>query len=150
MMDKKIFVVPFVMIQGFKISKRDMKLIWLIFTTLCHWKEVWHIFDSKGSHFQSLSGKIGFYAVLLDCFWMHNRTYTIRRIHSSHHMSVVFDKMAFILDFKPSIDSRERKVIFIDNIPSIFEDNCSNAVIRIFRFLDDCETDRNDFILINI
>ena len=67
----------------------------------------------------------------------------------SPYVSII-DKMAFILDFKPSIDSRERKVIFIDNIPSIFEDNCSIAVIKIFRFLDDCETDRNDFILINI
>ena len=51
MMDKEIFGVPFVMIPGFNINKIDTKLLWLIYTILCHCKEVWQIVDSKFSPF---------------------------------------------------------------------------------------------------
>ena len=59
------------------------------------------------------------------------------------------DKISFRLDFKPSIDSREIEVIYIDDLPYIFEDHFIIAVINIFDVLDIFETDRNEFILIN-
>ena len=57
--------------------------------------------------------------------------------------------MAFRLDFKPIIDSRERKVRLIDDIPSIFEDHFSIAVINSFDVLGDFYTYRNEVMLIN-
>ena len=57
--------------------------------------------------------------------------------------------MDFRLDFKPSVDSREREVIFIDNLPSIFEDRCNIVVINSLNVLGDLDTDRNEVILIN-
>ena len=80
------------MIPGFNINKIDTKLLWLIYTILCHCKEVFQIVDTKVSPFYSLSGKVVFYAIVLAIFIMHHRTDMIRIIHSSRHMSVVLIK----------------------------------------------------------
>ena len=91
-MYKEISGVPFVMVPGFNINKRDMELLWLKCTILCHCKSFWQIVNSKVSPFYSLSGKVVFYAIVLAILIMHHRTDMIRIIHSSNHMSVVLIK----------------------------------------------------------
>ena len=51
MMNNEIFGISFVMIPGFDRNKRDIKLLWLTCTTLCHCKEVLYIVDTKVSNF---------------------------------------------------------------------------------------------------
>ena len=57
--------------------------------------------------------------------------------------------MDFWLYFKPIIESREGEVRFINDLPPIFEDWFSIAVINSFDLLYDFGTDRNEVILIN-
>ena len=57
--------------------------------------------------------------------------------------------MSFRLDFKRLLESREREVRFINDLPSIFEDHFIIAVINSFGVLDEFDTGRNKVILIN-
>ena len=57
--------------------------------------------------------------------------------------------MDFRLNFKSSIDSIKIEVRFIDDLPSIFEDHFSIAMINIFDILEDFYTNINEVILIN-
>ena len=68
--------------------------------------------------------------------------------HKSAYFSSI-DKVGFMLYFKPSIELIEKEIIFLYNIPSIFEYPWSIAVINTFDELDDFDTDINEFVLIN-
>ena len=76
------------------------------------------------------------------------KRYYKNNLFKSEYFSSI-DKMDFWLYFKLITDPREREVIFINDLPPIFEDCFSIAVINSFDLLYNFGTDRNEVILIN-